>query len=226
MYNQMHGMSADLPMNLVNIFGDHNSFSDYVDGGFSSVNADQEFSISGQLNAGARVIRLDPRVYSSNGDREFRLCNTGQSDGNSCRWTSLGRLFPYALAEIKQWLDNNPGEVLVLRLNRTSSVGAWRIEQSIDAELGRDILLLPDTPENSNQDVWKPFSKVGWPTLRQMRAMGKRVIVMDSNGTQESYQWSTYVLDDAYKDATPQFGQCQNQKREDIRRTDLLLHRT
>ncbi len=217
MYDQMHGMSADLPVNLVSIFGTHNSFSNYVDGSFDPINADQEFSISDQLNAGARVIRLDPRVYSSNGDREFRLCHSSQSDDNSCRWTSYGRLFPYALAEIKFWLDHNPGEVLVIRFNRTSSADWWRIEQSINAEFGRDILLLPATPGNSNRDTWDPISKGGWPTLRQMRSMGKRVIIMDDNGTNDTFKWSDYVLDDGYTDATPQFSLCQNQKSQDVR---------
>ena len=48
-----------------------------------------------------------------------------------------------------------------------------------------------------------------------MRSMGKRVIIMDDNGTNDTFKWSDYVLDDGYTDATPQFSLCQNQKSQE-----------
>jgi hypothetical protein len=92
------------------------------------MNVDQYYSIYDQLDAGSRYIRIDPVSYAvadvTGADTELRVCHQSGTSQTvtqlGCNLTACGRLFAYALAEVADWLHNNPGEVIFLRLNRTA----------------------------------------------------------------------------------------------------------
>ena len=187
-------------MNWITIFGTHNSFSNYQDGAFnagvtisdgfdSNLNVDQFYSIYDQLDLGARYIRLDPisyQVYALNPATDLRVCHkssdTGYLDFLECNATSTGRLFQYALQEVAEWLHNNPDEVLVMRFNLTTAGDSAGIDAAIGAEMGNMVL----TPSE-----WNPLVS-GWPTLRQMRQMGKNMIIISSqDNSTYAFPWGT-----------------------------------
>ena len=239
MKEQRGGIQSDQAINWITIFGTHNSFSNYQDGAFNvqipgvldlNLNVDQYFSMTDQLNAGARVIRMDPITYGafhsdfsgSSVDYKLRMCHQSASiqletDGE-CDFTSYGRLFAEGVFELRQWLDNNPGEVVILRLNRTQSQDLPAIDAALKWNLapagnpaGSPTDILMPAPSNGTLPgyaVWNPDNQ-GWPSLRQMRAMNKRLIIMGDNATEFVYPW-TWVMNDGYTDA-PKFSECYNQ---------------
>jgi len=215
---QQNGIQSDQAINWTTVFGTHNSFSNYQDGGFSPLNADQYYSISDQLDAGARYIRIDPItykvLYDGGTDSELRVCHESSDPAAECNITSYGRLFAYSLAEVRTWLLSHPSEVLVLRLNRVQSSDESAIDMAIAQELessGIPVLLPATGGLGSSPTAWNPKSS-GWPTLRQMRTMGVRIIIFSDSGTPDyAFAWSdqtsidprdtsSYVLYDGYSD--------------------------
>ena len=242
MKDQRFGIGADQAMNRITIFGTHNSYSNYQDGAFDALglvnfNVDQWYSITDQLNAGARVIRLDPVIYGittpdlENSDIEVRMCHqsadTSGATALECQNTSYGRLFASGVYEVQQWLDKNPGEVVVIRMYRVASnPDMWaRVDNTLQRNT-RSNILSPywSLPSYANQPVWNAYLQ-GWPSLRQMRAMGKNLIIFSDEGTNLSYPWATTaaktgVLDDGYTDYSG-FNNCQNQGGVDVRQRGL-----
>jgi Divergent InlB B-repeat domain len=228
MKQQRYGVQSDQAMNWITTFGTYNSYSNYQDGAFDvnlsliqkpplNLNVDQVWSIYDQLDAGARYIRLDPITYDVvhgfNSDTELRVCHqsaSGTTTNLECNLDSYGRLFSYALAEVREWLDNNPGEVLVIRLYRTLSSDLHAIDVALDNELEAkgDYILPP--PHSPYGNLWDPTTQ-GWPTLRQMRSMDRRLIILSDTGTPlYAYPWS-WVQNDGYSDEkNGDFQACKN----------------
>ena len=240
MKEQHFAIQADQNMNWITIFGTHNSYSNYQDGAFNvgpiNFNVDQLYSITDQLDAGARVIRLDPVSYNvSHGivgqyqDYELRMCHqssSGVGTDAECDDTSYGRLFAYGVNEVRQWLAKHPGEVVVIRMYRVNDSDIDVIDRTLFDNTDQSILV----PDTTSQDyhgfgpLWAPDVD-GWPTLRQMRAIHKNLIIFSDKGTNLSFPWATAaskagVLDDGYTD-TSGFGNCLNQGGVDVRTRGL-----
>jgi hypothetical protein len=237
MKQQRYGIQSDQAMNWITILGTHNSFSNYQDGGYNSLginfNIDQQYSITDQLDAGARVIRLDPISYGittpdlQNSDIDLRMChqssNTDSGTAAECHPTSYGRLFAYGVHEVEQWLERNPGEVVVMRMFRVANHDIDTIDGTLLNNLGDRMLFPPDAAVLLGAPAWFP-SQQGWPTTRQMRSMNKNLIIFSDHGTATSFPWGggntpgNNVVDDGYTDATG-FNStlCWNQSRLDVR---------
>lgn len=234
MEQQRGPIQSDQAMNWITILGTHNSFSNYQDGAFDvlnpftfkpllNMNVDQQFSLSDQLDAGARMVRLDPVSYPvlhddyRDSDNELRMCHqsgSGTETELECNFTSYGRLFAYGVAEVSAWLTQNPYAVLVIRLNRVQPQDLIGIDNVLYEELESkgNHLLRP----TGTATPWNPAT-MGWPTMRQMREMGTRAIVFSSLGPSlYTFAWSSngpnlpgWVINDGYTDSTG-FGGCLN----------------
>jgi hypothetical protein len=177
---QRHNIQGTLPVNWATHFGTHNSYSSTRQGFVHVMAANQYYSITDQLQLGARFVRLDPHWYYDN----LRLCH-GENK-HQCATTAPGRLFAMGVKEIADWLKYHD-EVLFIRVH--------------DRQLGEG-----DDPTKHPKHVLKPFeeylgaakilrpgdwdvSAKGWPTMNDLKAMGKRVVIfsthhytVDSNG--------------------------------------------
>jgi Divergent InlB B-repeat domain len=227
MDEQRHGIQSDQAVNWISIFGTHNSYSNYQDGAFNNpalgtnLNVDQLYSVTDQLDMGARVIRLDPISYQVFADSELRMCHQSANTNEvgietECNPNSWGRLFAYGLAEVRKWLDDNPGEVLVIRMYRTQDGDKDAIDQKLTEELESQGDLILPPPGSVLPDRWDPTRIGRWPTLRDMRNLNKRLIIFTDQGTNLTFPWSPWVISDGYSDS-PYFSSCGNQIGQDVR---------
>ena len=222
-----------------NVYLLNNSLADSPSQVGLNMNVDQYFSVYDQMDAGARFVRLDPISYGVTDylgalpfvvpgtDTELRMCHQSATSNSGtegeCMMTSYGRLFGYGLDEVSNFLQQNPEEVVVLRLNRTQSADYALIDNALNNELAP---LEPHLPGFSilKPTSWDPTAE-GWKTPREMRTSGERVVVLSDqqsfqvDGTNGqpilsynhpfTYYWNDWVLNDGYSDSTG-FAQCQN----------------
>lgn len=71
LHEQRDGIQGDLPLNAVTTLGTHNSFSNYRDGNTNVLSTNQYYSITDQLQLGARDIRVDPVYFYD----QMRVCH-------------------------------------------------------------------------------------------------------------------------------------------------------
>ena len=96
---QRNVIALDEPINWVTRIGAHNASASKAYGALLDPN--QSLTITGQLNAGARILAIDVHVL----DGDLYLCHNDLCFENR---------EPYAdiMAEIGTWLDNNPEEFI------------------------------------------------------------------------------------------------------------------
>lgn len=214
--DQYDRISADLPLNFVPILGTHNSYSNAADGAESQFSQDHIHSITDQLWLGARHIRLDPMgdgyrqllCHMSPGVYDLGVMNalravTGNvptTDIGMCYVTlgsimpapmhgriSLDRPFYLALREIRKWLDRNPGAVIFVNVNNFWPAGNLayidpdELEAVIEHELGPKMFPYQTWPNSPSNRLW--------PTLRQVRAAGRQVLVRMANRGSSGRTW-------------------------------------
>ena len=215
MRDQMYSIAAHQQANWGSYFGTHNSYMTYADNANMSLSADQVLTITDQLQAGARVIRLDPRRY----DGQVRLCHASSNDitddsgnHNICNTTadilgfhldaptSKGRLYALSMHEVGVWLKKNPGEFLFIRMLGTRGLTSGNYNL-IDAAIVHELGGMVYTPTAT--------TLAHWPSLRELRGSGKRVVIASDTGTGQTWSWDTYVQGDGYSDS-PGFGLCEN----------------
>ncbi len=73
---QRRYIGGNVPLNRNLTLGTHNSYSSYADGDDNMIGTNQGYSLTDQLNLGARHLRLDPVYYFG----EYRLCHTNADD--------------------------------------------------------------------------------------------------------------------------------------------------
>ncbi|WP_347986289.1 dockerin type I domain-containing protein [Methylomonas sp. AM2-LC] len=119
--------------------------------------------------------------------------------------SSEGRLYALGMHEVAEWLKKNPGEFIIIRLLGTSELDKahyYWIDDAINIELGN--LAYQPPADGSTLDHW--------PSLRELRGAGKQVIVFSDTGTNTTWDWSKYVIDDGYTDTSGyRYPTCQNQ---------------
>jgi hypothetical protein len=81
------------------------------------------------------------------------------------------RLFGFALKEIADWVDANPGQVIYIKLDNDRTIGGQiqEIYDEVQRYLGHRVYTVPDGKFNR------------WPTLGEIRAAGKSIIVVQHN---------------------------------------------
>jgi phosphatidylinositol-specific phospholipase C-like protein len=149
-----HAAFCDRPYNKLVFPATHNSYS-VLKEGFSEWVANQREGIARQLRDGIRVLLLD--VHE--GDGSVQLCH------GPC-WLG-SRSHRDALTEIRNFLEENPREVLTLLYE--DYVPATEIETDF-LRSGLDAY------------VYTHPQGEGWPTLGEMIETGARLVVMSEHG--------------------------------------------
>jgi hypothetical protein len=214
MNEQRMGIQKDLPINLMMSLGTHNSYSNYADGDNNPISTDQYYSITDQLNLGARVLRIDPWFYYG----QLRTCHASAVDeciaealiptyGAGAVLVELApavqlapppipvladvaigleaglgsvainsRLFASTIREISEWLEANPKEVVTIYMNDNSGGNENLVNAALQAYFGARLY----TPSDFiGTDGAVPSL---WPTLDQLQALNKQVIVINNGG--------------------------------------------
>jgi hypothetical protein len=215
---QRNGVQGNLPINAAVTLGTHNSFSNYADGDRNQLNMNQMYSITDQMQLGARLIRIDPVFYFG----ELRTCHASDTGGIPvAKWCegiaglpSVGlaafftplaialnvlppplpdvldalliaaslygvaepinnRLFASTMKEVRNWLDNNPNEAIVLLMNESGQEAYHPlVNQVIQTYLGSKVF----TPGDLTNAGGK------WPSISKLQSMQKQVIVFNDAG--------------------------------------------
>ena len=182
MAQQRYGIGGDAPMNYVTTIGTHNSFSNYNQGFLASISADQRYSITDQLNLGARYIRIDGYFWIN----EMRICHGNASECSNTFAAlspdSSGRLFANAVKEVADWLNANPTEFIVLDLNGDPAGYDYLVMEPIKQLIGASKIV-------TQTDAQCP-GLVGpggyayncyFPSLNWAAAHGKQLVILANN---------------------------------------------
>jgi Divergent InlB B-repeat domain len=183
---QRYDIGAKLGINFITHLGTHNSYSNYRQGFVNILSADQYYSITDQLQSGARLIRLDPWWYFN----EMRLCHA--ESVIECEGSSPGRLFAGAIREISVWLDANPDDVIIIRLHDSdSSLTDHKdyINDPIATYLGSRVF---------TQSIKDQGYQGRWPRMEEMLQSQFRVIILAENdyGSGWTFPYNKYVIED------------------------------
>lgn len=144
---------CDVPLDQVTFPGAHNAMSS-VDDGFSLAN--QEHAPARQLQDGIRAMLLD----SYDVDGEDALCHS---------LCELGRIeLADVLADLKAFLDENRGEVVLLVFQDALSIE--RTMAAVEAAGLTDRLITP------------PADGEPWPTLGQLVRQGRQILLTRESG--------------------------------------------
>ena len=163
-------LADDEPINWVMRIASHNAYNNSADN-YQIPN--QTFSITDQLNGGARVIMLDIHGDPGNPvglllDGELRLSHAG-ADCVGCN--PLDRPIVYAIKEIARWVSRHPDDIVIIEIE----------DYDISGANGRDLT----GPLEKYLGSWifreseKPSGR--WPTRREMLDRGRRVIVLSQS---------------------------------------------
>jgi len=122
-----------------------------------SLAGDQYYNSTTQLSAGVRL--LTGQIYTTNATSGLHLCHT------TCELLDAGRLSTW-LSDIKNWLDENPNDVVTILLVNGNAVST----SSIAAEYAAaDITSYTFTPTGtSGSNIW--------PTLQTLISSNTRLI--------------------------------------------------
>ncbi|MBL0159189.1 MAG: hypothetical protein IPP47_19050 [Bryobacterales bacterium] len=213
MSEQRNNIGAKVPVNYVTTFGTHNSYSSYNSGFNSIFSTDQNLSLYDQLEAGSRIVRIDPYFYFDN----MRVCHTSWVP--SCAALSPlfslefaispGRLYAYAIRELADWLERHPGELVILLLhNDQFDVSAYgsgsKMGDLLAAPLleyvGRERIYTPDDKGRTESTTRFP-----WPTMDELRKdQNKQLLILasrafrDVNGNPLSFHAGTVTDPDNF----------------------------
>lgn len=173
---QRYGISVNEPINFVPTIGAHNAFSS-TNQGFGGDQSNQTYSITDQLRMGARFLEIDPHWSAGN----LLVCHNGIDPCLPAYTRPLANVF----IEIRNWLDDNPGEVIFVKLD--------------DHIAGQNAQLTSLISTYFADKAYKRAADPGaWPTIAQVRAAGKQVLFGSRNNFISDGSWiwnftSTYA---------------------------------
>ncbi len=187
---------CDKPYNSITHLGAHDSpFIRDATTGFSS-SGNQYYNSSVQLSAGVRL--LSGQVHLSNG--EWHLCHS------SCDLLDAGLLSEW-LTEIKEWLDNNPSDVVSLLLVNS--------DNALPADLGNHFVssgiisqaYIPPSVSSTQAE---------WPTLSSLIQAQKRLMVfvasLDPTTITPEYAYLmdefTFIFENDFDNTSPEDFSC------------------
>ncbi|MDX2147848.1 MAG: LamG-like jellyroll fold domain-containing protein [Planctomycetota bacterium] len=110
--NHQRALNNQLPLTQGLFIGTHNSFNNSADG---YALFQQTYSMSDQLRAGVRFLNLDCH-RSEVFDPIYALARMSHAGSDHLGMSPYDRPFRHGIEEIRVWLDNNPGEILLLHL--------------------------------------------------------------------------------------------------------------
>ncbi|KAJ3693287.1 hypothetical protein LUZ60_008767 [Juncus effusus] len=192
-----------LPFNKYTWLVTHNSFSNVNEPSNTGVQRitfyNQEDTVANQLKNGIRGLMLD--MYDFDGD--IWLCHSFQ--GQCYNFTAFEPAINI-LKEVESFLTQNPTEIITIF-----------IEDYVRTPMGLSNLL-------KNADLMKylfpvtemPINGKDWPTVTEMVAKNRRLIVFSSDSSKEAnegiaYQWH-YLLENESGDPGISPGSCPNRK--------------
>ncbi|KAJ5090310.1 hypothetical protein N7532_008994 [Penicillium argentinense] len=159
-----------------------------------SLASNQYYDTPTQLSAGVRLVSA--QVHKSNS--QWRLCHS------DCNLMDAGLLSDW-LGDIKEWLDDNPNEVVTILLVNSDSASASDL--NIEFKNG-----------NITSYAYEPDSLTSapttWPTLQKMIDSGKRLVVFVPGLTaSDSYpylmnEW-TFMWENNYDVSSPSDFSCE-----------------
>ena len=190
---QRHGIGRYTPLNWITTMGSHNSYSSSHQGYTISLGQNQIYSITDQLNAGARILELDPKTfYQAFNGGHLTVCHGSPfpvpdeplitvDASTACIATSAqyAREFQAVLGEIASWMKANPNEVLVLFID----VGG-----SDNYISGHEQDLQNDVVNVLGSSVWTVADTVSTgghvPSIDLMQQRGRSVILIANTNLQ------------------------------------------
>lgn len=125
--------------------------------------ANQNMDIKTQLNSGIRFLQAQTH---RNAFGTLSLCHT------SCFLNNAGSLQGY-LKTVKEWLDTHPQEVVTLLLTNGDRLNMSEFDHAFTTSEIKSYAYIPRNTGNFEIDV----STDSWPTLGEMIASGKRLVV-------------------------------------------------
>ena len=146
------------PLKDINIQGTHNSYNSEAYRDFDSyIDPQQKKSLYDQLRLGARFLELDVHwtTYADGWPWEWRqqllLCHGQQVNGTDWGCGLTDRKLTSGMNEIKNWLNENPGEVIILYIEDYSEGHHQDLYNQINDRIGDKIyasggcVAIPDT---------------------------------------------------------------------------------
>lgn len=174
MAQQMLSISQNEPINWYTHITAHNSYNNQADV-YPAPN--QWYSMTSLLNFGIRSLDLD--IHHVIG--KLRVCHG--STGTEATGCSGGdRTYAYAIREIADWLDANPGEVVIINIEDDAPNDLDTMLTPLEKYIGSKLWRLSD----SNKYLGGANRH---PTVAEMLAHGKQALVLDD---------TTQVRDDIF----------------------------
>jgi hypothetical protein len=157
---QRYRIGKDVPLNQAATVGTHNSFSNAAQGYWNPITRNQVLSLTDQLQSGVRSLELDVSFYGGH----LRLCHGKRWQGCALPGFSASRLAADALIEIRNWLGENPREVVILKIDDDLDGGT---------ELSATVRRYLEPFIYRNLPVGRP-----WPTIAEIQESGKQILVV------------------------------------------------
>jgi len=156
-------LQKDLPINQISLLAPHNSFNNKKDG---YLFPNQIYSITDQFEMGARMVDLDVHWFAG----QLRLCH-GSNKHLLC--SPFDRPYFNGIEEINLWLrkKENKDEVIIIDYEKKYGDKEEFAVLALEHHFGNLLLTHDDFDSN-----------IKWPSLTELRKMGKRVITVDGPG--------------------------------------------
>lgn len=193
-------MADTVPLNQHQFVATHNSAvsTHYIKNGIDDLVAlNQSLSLTEQLNAGVRSLELDV-VYSN---KDFRICHF-HTDSDPDLLCFNNASLRSVLGEVRQWLDSNPHQVVMLYLDVNHPLSNQQVQQVDQMLQGifsarlytvADAYGLPLAKESNRYAQPLPVAQISFDKLRRL---GKQVIVSAHKEFDNSPQVFMHVLND------------------------------
>jgi hypothetical protein len=196
-------IDINTPLNEATFIGTHNSYNakTYQIPFVRYIDPNQWLSIYDQLGMGVRSIELDAHWTLNNYfSREILLCH-GQSSHLGCG--PFDRPFNAGLLELRNWLKENPGEVVLLYIERHLDGHEPRLAAQLDDELG-EFIFKPSSIRKNNDQPKSCVSLPGSLTKADILKAGKQLLIVTKgcDGTNPPYEeqdtfqqvWNDFVF--------------------------------
>ena len=188
-------IDMNAPLNEATFIGTHNSenavayqipFVRYVD-------PNQQLSIYDQLEVGVRSIEFDVHWYNDlHFSKDILLCH-GLNNHVGC--SVFDRPVKEGLAEMKTWLSENPGEVVILYFDKTLDGHEPRLAAYLNEQLGQFIYKPKTNSAHSCQSLEPQLRKA------DILAAHKQLVIITKRCDETAYQeqdrfpfyWNDYV---------------------------------
>jgi hypothetical protein len=198
-------IDVNAPLNQATFIGTHNSenaisyqipFIRYVD-------PNQILSIYDQLEVGVRSVEYDVHWYlGAHFKKDILLCH---ALANHLGCSSFDRPVTEGLAELRDWLKSNPGEVVLLYFDRSTALDGHepRLTNYLQEYLG-DFIYKPTVVRDATDHTSSCVSLPGTISKADVLKAGKQLLLITKkcDGTNPSYEeqdvyklnWNDYVF--------------------------------